>query len=111
MSTSDLVLYPGRKKLLLPILLTAVFVAIGIAMVTRPITSETTVVLIGWVGLLFFGPGLLILISRVLWPRPILQVDSAGVTNRTNLASVPFLAWSDISETKLTQAVGTRCSF
>jgi hypothetical protein len=111
MSDSDFLLYPGRRKLILPILGTAVFVMIGIQMVTRPtttfhFTSKTSVVLVGWVGLLFFGPGLLLLIVRALWPRPILRVDRSGVTNRTSLANVPFLAWSDISDTKLSRTAG-----
>ena len=105
-AAGDLVVYPPRKKLLLPILGCAVFVLIGIQMVTRPtetfhFQSKGMVVAIGWVGLLFFGLGGLSLAIRALSPRPTLLIDQTGVTNRTNRASVPFIPWSDIVGTKI----------
>jgi hypothetical protein len=100
-AAGDLVVFPPRKKLLLPILGCAVFVAISIEMVTSPTTtfhfqSKGVVVGVGWIGLLFFGLGGLTLVARAVSPRPTLLLDQRGLTNRTNRASIPFIPWSEI---------------
>jgi hypothetical protein len=54
-----------------------------------------------WVGLVLFGVGTLLAGVRLVRPRPVLEIDADGVTDRSSLTSIGHLRWSDIDSVEI----------
>lgn len=83
----ELIIKNSRQKYVLFLVLCIGFVAAGFWMV---MDGE----MFGWVGIVFFGSGLLVFIRQIADSRPRLIIDTHGVLDRT--LGVGRIAWSDI---------------
>src|ERR1700761_3847115 len=93
-------LYSNPLKQGLHLLISLVFVAIGVLMVRDPESKMATVIL-GYVCIAFFGLGLIVfpvsMAREFLLRRPVLQVDSQGWTFNPALGQRSQQAsWQDI---------------
>ena len=84
-----LIIKNSRWKYVLLLIVCIGFVTAGIGMV---INGER----FGWLGILFFGSGIPLLIWQIADSRPRLVIDEQGVLDRT--LGVGCIAWSDIEE-------------
>lgn len=93
---STLTFHNSRGKYALFLLISVGFVALCIAM-TR--IAEGGGRVIGWVGAIFFGAGVPVLLRALFDRRPRLVIDAQGVFDRT--LGVGVIAWDDIVEAEL----------
>jgi hypothetical protein len=103
MKESDLLrFYANPMKLLLLILGSGMFVAIGVWMLRTPgVTDHSSNVVRAWLVIGVFGPGVivfLILILRdVIFRQPVLQIDGQGWSCRTRFfVKQQTIHWQDI---------------
>lgn len=83
----------GRRwrRLVLGIVLTVMSAALATGR-----TGKGSVVVIGIVGLVLFGPITLALLIRALRRKPALILDADGFTEQASLLSAGFVRWQDV---------------
>lgn len=85
--------YPPRWRLLLLAAGCVLFAGLfGIAALADPPVLQV----LGWIGLTGFGLAAAVLIARALRPGPTVLIDDAGITDRTTLAPIGLVRWTDI---------------
>lgn len=87
------ILRNSRKKYIFFLLLSSVFVAIGLLIL---VTGDADAAWIGWLNLLFFGFGVVVFIRQLFDNRPRLVLDDRGITDR--MLGVGLIAWGDIED-------------
>lgn len=73
-------------------LLSSVFVAVGIWMVTTDHSQKAQIV--GWLNFAFFGAGLAVFVCQLFDNRPRITITAEGIEDRTLKMGV--IEWSDI---------------
>jgi hypothetical protein len=107
---SRFVVGSSRWKLLKLLGYAVIFVAMGIAFVTRPdvfdIAGPGFVTFIGWACIAFFGFGIVILAIQLVQDKAELIIDRAGITYPKYSADV--IAWHDIADIGFSGVASTR---
>jgi hypothetical protein len=88
--TAPVIFYPKRTTSLRLLLISAIFVAIGISMVRSG-------VLLGYFAAAFFGLGIFVALVQMLPGSSFLRIDAHGITC-SSLFRKWFIAWADIKE-------------
>ena len=87
----------SRKKLLLLLGTSLLFVAGGAWIVRDPGADLVEVVLGGWLCIVFFGLGATVLLAQLVLPLPRLTIDSYGITwTQRSDATIPWTAIKDV---------------
>jgi hypothetical protein len=56
---------------------------------------------IGYIGLIFFGLGSVLFITRLFRARPVVEIDADGLTDHATWVTVGRLRWSDIDHVEI----------
>lgn len=98
MTTHDgpLIFRASRPKQLLLMLLALAMSGLGLWMTTR---DDIEAVAAGWVCMVFFGGGVLLIVGRVLAKEPPLVLSQAGIEDRRLGAGL--VPWSEIADVGL----------
>lgn len=91
----NLILYPTRLKLLCFLVITLIFIAIGIWMILH--NSNPVNIAIAIFAIVFFGVGFLVLLFQFVKPIPLLIVDDIGFHQRNIFGKDQFIAWEEIA--------------
>ncbi|MBL8170301.1 MAG: hypothetical protein JNJ50_19235 [Acidobacteria bacterium] len=97
-----LVIYTPKKRLIRNMLVSVAFVAIGIWMLAFPaeeIGLDDT--LAAYIGIPFFGFCGLFFLSRLLWPKPAVVVDEAGLLDNASACGVGLIPWTEIRDVRI----------
>src|SRR5882757_7514075 len=92
-----IVLYNSTAKYIRLLIICAIFVVCGCAMVYSDPSSKTQ--LIGWLNIIFFGLGMVVAVRQILDKKPRIVIDSRGITDNT--LKVGLIEWRDIEESTL----------
>ena len=88
-------LYKSRSKAIKLLLLSSLFVCVGIFLLSKPDTSR----LMAWSCILFFGLGIPLVLFQLLNKRPQIIVNEVGIFDRT--VHKDFLNWEIIHDAYL----------
>jgi len=97
-----LVIYTPKKQLIRDMLVSVAFVAISIWMLAFPaeeIGLDGT--LAAYIGIPFFGLCGLFFLSRLLWPKPAVVVNDAGLLDNASAFGVGLIPWTEISGVRI----------
>lgn len=106
----NLIIFPSLKNLLLGLLVSLMFVAIGFGMIfaSDPMWLKKILInVVGYLGLLFFGLCSIIFLIKLMFPMPILVVDEKGFKMQS-LGGNLKLKWDEILEIKIEEYMGHR---
>jgi hypothetical protein len=78
---------------------TGVLFTLGSLLLIRDPDALTRVM--GYIGLIFFGLGSVVFITRLLRDRPVVEVDADGLTDHSTWVTVGRLRWSDIDHVEI----------
>lgn len=105
----------SKKKLILTLLGSLMFVAIGLWMViARPssnhffFSNPALVLGAGVAGILFFGFVAVKVIPKLMDKKPGLIINSNGITDNSSGVSAGFIPWADIEDIRLAQVFNQR---
>jgi len=105
----------SRTKILLLLLGSIGFVAIGTLFIISPDTflttrmsSEGLIRTIGIISVLFFGATSIIGVKKLFGNSVGLTIDENGITDNTNGSSIGLIKWSDITQIKTEQVASTK---
>lgn len=65
------------------------------------LAAQMALVVVGAVGVVFFGCTTCYLVAEVVRPRPVFQIDAAGVVDRSSFTAAGRLAWSEITNVRI----------
>lgn len=101
-----LVIHTPKKRLIRRMLVCVAFVAIFIWMLAFP-AEEIGIdgTLAAYFGIPFFSFGGLFFLSRLLWPKPAVVVDDAGLLDNASAVSAGFIPWADISGVRISSVM------
>ncbi|UAM97809.1 hypothetical protein K8354_16200 [Polaribacter litorisediminis] len=97
----------SKKKVLLNILGSIGFVALGIWMVVSEKESESNQIL-GILAIIFFGFTLIIGIKKLFEKNSGLIIDSKGITDYTNSNSIGLIEWEDIIDIRIIEIMSIK---
>lgn len=93
----------SKIKLLLMLVGSLTFVALGLWLVINPPTNQhyhryspTTILIAGYASIIFFGLGVLIFIRKLSDNRPGLIIDDLGLSDNSSGVAGGQILWSDI---------------
>jgi hypothetical protein len=107
--TEPLIIWPDRRKLLLLVLGSAGFVAIGIWLASGGAEggiSPWKRFAATWLGIPFFGFAGCYGLYRLLRPQPALLIDEAGITDRSTASAAGLIRWEEIDHLKRHEYMG-----
>lgn len=86
----------SHKKLVLLILVSLLFVAVGVWIVRDPGADIVQVILGGWLSISFCGLCAIVFLAQLVLPKPLLTIDSYGITwTQRSDRTIP---WTDIKD-------------
>ena len=96
-----MVIYTSKKKSILVLVCSIVFVAIGILMIINPDEATTIryrsplyIRTFGVIGVLFFGLGILVAVKRLIWTKIAVIIDQNGIN--LNPKKSVIVEWKNI---------------
>lgn len=97
-----LVIYTPKKKLIRIAIVSTAFVATFIWMLAFP-TEEVGLLdtVAAYLGIPLFGLAGLFSLSRLLWPKPAVVVDEAGLLDNASACGVGLIPWTEISDVRI----------
>ena len=111
MTTEEQIEIPLSKiKMTLTLMASLVFVCLGIWLLVSPPNirnpnsgNSTTILIIGFVSVLFFGSVAITIFRKFFDKKPGLIISRKGVTDNSSGVSVGLIPWTDIQEIKVTE--------
>lgn len=97
----------SKSKLVKLIVVSLVFIIIGIWLITKPPTignpilgNSTLIFIVGASSILMFGTMLIFLIKKIFDKKPGLIISDNGMLDNMSLFSAGYIPWSDVIEIK-----------
>jgi hypothetical protein len=111
MALQPLILYPSRARLLRLILASLALGSMSAVLPFLPPTEHdflrrTMTPIVAFVGIPFFLYESVYLSHRLLKNRPLLTIDSAGLTDNVTAVSAGFIPWSEIESKEIGDFLG-----
>ncbi|MBN3522830.1 STM3941 family protein [Paenibacillus apiarius] len=97
------VIYPSKRKLILTLLGSLVFVAIGILLM---LDSEGVSVVVGGVCALFFALTLAYALFRLAVPKPALVISEEGFIDNASLSAAGEVTWEEVKDIFIYEFMG-----
>jgi hypothetical protein len=105
MIAKEPIIIPTKKSsILLGVLISAIFIGIGIVMLNTDATrrySSTFLHTVGFFGTAFFGLGFLYFFKRLFENKPGLILDETGLWNNSSIISSHTIKWSELRGVRL----------
>jgi hypothetical protein len=107
----DLVIYPGKGKMLLIAAGSLMFVVLSWFL---PATRDRVplprgfIVFIAYAGMVFFGLCLVYALYRLLSPKPAVIISRAGIFDNASASGAGMLSWEEIAEVYPYDLMGQR---
>jgi hypothetical protein len=105
MATEDVV-YHGKARLILVILGSLMFVAVGYWFVS---SGAGTLQVIGWLSIVFFGACGLYAVWRLVRPTPAVIVSAQGIVDHATANSAGVVRWLEVCEVKSLSFMNQKC--
>ncbi|MCE5171065.1 hypothetical protein LQV63_17325 [Paenibacillus profundus] len=97
------VIYPGKRKLILTLLGSLVFVVIGIVLM---LDSEGVSIVVGGICSLFFAVTLAYSLFRLMVPKPALVVSNEGFIDNASLSAAGVVTWDEVKDIFIYEFMG-----
>lgn len=101
--TDTIAIALSKRKLLIYIICMSIFVIIGFLLIFNPsyfispIASNINVIEgIGFLGILIFGFGIILLLKKILDKKKGLVISDTGIFDNSSSSAVGFIEWQDI---------------
>jgi len=102
---NHLEIYNSHKVIIKLIMSGFLFVVVGIVLILLG-PEDGEMLIIGWLSIIFFGLGVIILIIRFFSFKPILIVNDFGITDNSTAIAAGFIPWSNVKSIDLIDVAG-----
>lgn len=105
----------NKSKISLYILVTIIFVVIGVLFSTHPenfnslkIRNPNFIRIVGILAIIFFGTAVFFIFLKLFDKKSALIIDETGIIDYTNFSSIGLIKWEDIQEIKTEKVASTK---
>ena len=109
MAKKPIIIKTKNKSIFLALIVSILFVSIGIYMISNPNALKSIkynpifVEFFGYIGIIFFGIGIIYFVYKLFDKKPGLIIDENGIFNNSSIISKHTISWNELNAAGITK--------